>query len=63
MAKDPINTEREDDKWGVGQQADGSINVMTVEEARANKIQRDAEERAFGALVDPEDLEAEEESE
>jgi hypothetical protein len=62
--KDPINTEREQDNWGIGQQADGSIKMMTIEEARLAAITRDAEEKAYGDLVMPgEDVEAEEESE
>ena len=47
---------REDDHWGVGQQADGSIDVMTEEEARAAIARRDAEDEAWSGMMDGEDL-------
>ncbi len=38
------NLGRADDKWAPGQNADGEIEVLTVEEARRRRIERDAEE-------------------
>jgi len=47
---------RADDNWGVGQQADGSINVMTEEQAREAMVRRDAEDEAWSSMMDGEDL-------
>jgi hypothetical protein len=49
MPRDRLGNER---PWGIGEMADGSINVMTVEEARRWIAERAVFERAFDALLD-----------
>jgi hypothetical protein len=51
----PKNPLRENDHWGVGERADGSINVMTEDEARIARMKRDAEDEVFGASIEGED--------
>lgn len=53
--KDPINSPRGGDDWGIGQQADGSINVVPPDELDARIAQRNADDEAFGALLADED--------
>jgi hypothetical protein len=43
---------RKNDNWGVGQMADGSINIMTEEEARIARAERDAEEEVWDASME-----------
>lgn len=55
MAKKPdsiTGADRENDNWGVGQKADGSINVVPPDELAARIAQRNADEEAFGGLLD-----------
>ena len=47
---------RKDDSWGIGQMSDGSILAMTPDEAAAALGQREADEEAFGAMLDGEDI-------
>lgn len=54
--KDPISSSRENDNWAPGQLADGSILAMTPDEAAAALGQREADEEAFGAMLDGEDI-------
>ena len=45
---------KEDDyksRWGPGEKANGTIPLMTEEEARQAIIQRNAEEKAFGEII------------
>lgn len=49
---DPKN----EDQMGVGEMADGSINVMTEEEAIKSEIESLAEEKAFKSLLNKDDL-------
>lgn len=42
-------------KFAPGQNADGTISMMTVEQARESRIQRDADETAFEGLLDEND--------
>jgi hypothetical protein len=53
MPKDRFGNYRD---WAIGEMADGSINIMTVEEARVAIAERDAFERAFDALWDGSDV-------
>lgn len=53
--KNQITGER-GDIYAPGQQADGSINSMTVEEALKALGQREADEEAFAQMLDGEDL-------
>ena len=55
MAKKPQDV-RKDDNWGVGQMADGSINIMTEDEAIKARAARDAEDEAFSVEMTDEDL-------
>lgn len=50
--KDPIRGERDEDRWGIGERSDGSINVMTEDEALRALGQREADEEAFDAEMD-----------
>ena len=43
------------EKWGPGQMDDGSIDIMTIEQARKAAIQRDADEQAFGQIDEDDD--------
>jgi hypothetical protein len=43
-AQEPL---RKNDAWGVGEMADGSINIMTEEDARKAIAERDREEAAL----------------
>lgn len=52
--RDPIDGPREDDRWGVGETADGEVDVMTVDEALKRLGQRQADEEAFDAEQDGE---------
>lgn len=55
MAPKPGKDElRADDNWGVGQNADGEINVIAPEDFAAALAQRQADDEAFGALTDDE---------
>lgn len=47
MADDPKTRPEDEDKWGVGQLDDGTIQSFTQEEAARLKGERDAEEDAF----------------
>ena len=38
---------REDDNWGPGQKADGTIDIFDEEELRKRLIQRKADDEAF----------------
>lgn len=56
MAKKPkdqvTGAKRENDNWGMGQNAAGEIVTYTPEEAGKLLAQRNADEKAFGALLD-----------
>lgn len=39
-------------KWAPGEMADGSINIMTIEEARQSIIERNSEEAAWASAFD-----------
>ncbi|MBN8982600.1 MAG: Rne/Rng family ribonuclease [Rhizobiales bacterium] len=54
--KDFVSGPRGDDNWAIGQMADGSIDIMTPEEAKIRLIERDAYEKAFD--TDHENVEA-----
>ena len=48
MVKKPKDAPlREDDNWGPGQKADGTIDIFDEEELRKRLIQRNADEEAF----------------
>ena len=48
MAKKPKDAPlREDDNWGPGQKADGTIDIFDEEELRKRLIQRKADDEAF----------------
>lgn len=51
MSKKP----NDKDRWGVGQMDDGSINVVPPDELEARVAERDAEDAAFGDLLDEQD--------
>ena len=52
----PLRSES-DDPWGVGQRADGTIDVFDEGELPARRAARDAEEAAFADVGDdPDDL-------
>lgn len=53
--KDPINGER-GDTFAPGQQADGSINSMTEDEAAAALGRREADEAAFDGMLEGDDV-------
>ncbi len=50
--KEGINQPRGKDDWGVGQMADGSINVIPPEKFAESVAERDADESAFAAMLD-----------
>lgn len=54
--KDQISGSRENDNWAPGQLADGSIPVMTPDEAAAALGEREAYEQAFDAMLDDDDI-------
>lgn len=56
MAEEPKTRPEKDDRWGVGQMADGSIPSFTPEQAAALRGERDAEEEAFDEGEDEEDF-------
>lgn len=51
MSDDPKDVDGKS-QWAPGELADGSISVMTPEEARAAIIQRDADEASIDRLLD-----------
>lgn len=53
--KDPINSER-GKTFAPGEQADGSINVMTEDEAAIALGQREADEDAFDGMLEGDDV-------
>jgi hypothetical protein len=55
VSKKPLSTPRGDDNWGPGQRADGSINVMTPEQARLAVAERDAYDQEFETALQPEE--------
>lgn len=50
--RDPIEGARGDDRWGIGERSDGSVDVMTEDEALRALGQREADEEAFDAEQD-----------
>lgn len=56
--RDPLNGERER-TFAPGEQADGSIVSMTEDEAAVALGQREADEQAFGQMLDGDDFEDE----
>ena len=55
MTEKPLSTPRGKDSWGPGQRADGTINVMTKEQARLAIAERDAYDQEFETALQPEE--------
>lgn len=55
MSKESLSTPRGNDHWGPGQRADGSINIMTPDQARIAIAERDAYDQEFESALQPEE--------
>lgn len=52
--KQPTGRPMSEDPWGVGQNADGSINVVSPEDFPRLLAEREADEAAFSDIADDE---------